>query len=91
MLIQIEIRDTAPNGKRYSGKKCTLSKFNVIRQAGDGLRLNNLANQAATWFKGAAMLFLNDSVNPTTSTKEGTLPSDKRFAQYLKDDEKKED
>ena len=88
MLIQIEIRDTAPNGKRYSGKKCTLSKFNVIRQAGDGLRLNNLATQAASWFKGAAMLFLNDTVDATTSMKEGTLPSDKRFAQYLK---KKED
>ena len=87
MLIQIEIRDTAPNGKRYSGKKCTLSKFNVIRQAGDGLRLNNLATQAASWFKGAAMLFLNDSVNQTTSTKEGTLPSDKRFEQYLKQEE----
>ena len=85
MLIQIEIRDTAPQGKRFEGKKCTLSKFNVIRQAGDGLRLNNLATQAASWFKGAAMLFLNDSVNPTTSTKEGTLPSDKRFEQYMKD------
>lgn len=90
MLIQIEIRDTAPNGKRYSGKKCTLSKFNVIRQAGDGVRLNNLATQAASWFKGAAMLFLNDSVNPTTSTKEGTLPNDKRFAQYMENDEKKD-
>lgn len=41
MLIQIEIRDTNPQGKRYAGKKCTLSKFNVYRQAGDGLRLNN--------------------------------------------------
>ena len=48
MLIQIEIRDTAPNGKRYPGKKCTLSKFNVYRQAGDGLRLNNLSTQAAS-------------------------------------------
>ena len=91
MLIQIEIRDTNPQGKRFEGKKCVLSKFNVYRQAGDGLRLNNLATQAASWFKGAAMLFLNDSVNPTTSTKEGTLPSDKRFEQYLKDDEKKEE
>lgn len=88
MLIQIEIRDTAPNGKRFEGKKCTLSKFNVIRQAGDGVRLNNLAYSAATWFKGAAMLFLNDTVDTTTSMKEGTLPNDKRFAQYLK---KKED
>ena len=90
MLIQIEIRDTAPNGKRYSGKKCVLSKFNVIRQAGDGLRLNNLATQAASWFKGAAMLFLNDTVDTNTSTKEGTLPGDKRFAKYMKDDEKKD-
>ena len=89
MLIQIEIRDTNPQGKRFKGKKCVLSKFNVYRQAGDGLRLNNLAMQAASWFKGAAMLFLNDSVNPTTSTKEGTLPNDKRFEQYKQEEEKK--
>ena len=89
MLIQIEIRDTNPHGKRFEGKKCVLSKFNVYRQAGDGIRLNNLAMQAASWFKGAAMLFLNDSVNPTTSTKEGTLPSDKRFEQYKQEEEKK--
>lgn len=89
MLIQIEIRDTNPQGKRFEGKKCVLSKFNVYLQAGDGLRLNNLATQAASWFKGAAMLFLNDSVNPTTSAKEGTLPSDKRFEQYKQEEEKK--
>ena len=88
MLIQIEIRDTNPQGKRFAGKKCVLSKFNVYRQAGDGLRLNNLANQAASWFKVAAMLFLNDTVDTTTSTKEGTLPNEARLAQYLK---KKED
>ena len=88
MLIQIEIRDTNPQGKRFEGKKCVLSKFNVYRQAGDGLRLNNLATQAASWFKGAAMLFLNDTVDTTTSTKEGTLPNEARLAQYLK---KKED
>ena len=88
MLIQIEIRDTNPQGKRFEGKKCVLSKFNIYRQAGDGLRLNNLANQAASWFKGAAMLFLNDTVDPTTSMNEGTLPNEARLAQYLK---KKED
>ena len=34
------------------------------------------------------MLFLNDTVDTTTSMKEGTLPNEARLAQYMKDDEK---
>jgi len=82
--IEIHLRDTNCQGKRLGGKKCVLESCRVYREAGDGVRLNNLAVLAAKWFQGAALLFINDDAEKASKT--GTLGTEEaveqRLAQY---------
>lgn len=82
MKIEIIIRDTNSHGKRLGKRNCYLESCRVYKQAGDGLRLDNVAPLAYRWFHGAAMVFLND--NPSRADAHGTLPTEERIAQYEK-------
>jgi len=81
MKIEIILRDTDTHGKRIKRRRaCVIESCRVYRQAGDGLRLNNLATLAHKWFLGAALAFVND--DPDNPNKNGTLPTEERMAQY---------
>ena len=83
MRIEIVLRDTKPNGKRIPNRACVVESCRVFKQAGDGLRLDNVAPMAHKWFLGAALAFVND--DPSTGNKNGTLPTAERMAQYEKE------
>lgn len=64
MLIQIELRDSNPQGKRIGGK--VYSPFcRVIRQGGDSLRMDNLAAPLQKFYHAmTAALLQPDPDNP---------------------------
>lgn len=76
MLIQIELRDTTPQAKRLSGGRIVMPVCRVIRQAGDGLRLNNLAPAVQRFYHAmTAALLQKDPDNPDVgSVDKGTFP-----------------
>ena len=82
MRIEITLRDTKPNGQRIPRRACVIESCRVFKQAGDGLRLDNVAPIAYKWFLGAALAFVND--DPSTGNTNGTLPTEERMAQYGK-------
>lgn len=59
MKIEIHIRDTKSNGKRVGGRACYVESCRVFKEAGDGLRLDNLAVTASRWFLIAAKMLAN--------------------------------
>lgn len=64
MLIQIELRDTDHKGRRL-GNKVNMTYCRVIRQAGDGLRLNNLAIPVQRFYHAMTVSLLSaDPENP---------------------------
>lgn len=75
MLIQIELRDTTPQAKRLSGGRIVMPSCRVIRQAGDGLRLDNLAVALQKFYHCLTVTLLQkDPENPDVdATDKGTL------------------
>lgn len=84
MKIEIHLRDTMPNGKRINQRRaCRLESCRVYREAGDGLRLNNIAHLALQWFQAAALCFIND--DPEQAKQTGTLANEERLQKYCAD------
>ena len=64
MLIRIELRDIDPHGKRMGGK-VVMSSCRVVKQAGDGLRMDNLAPGIQRFYHCmTAALLQKDPENP---------------------------
>lgn len=64
MLIQIELRDTDHKGRRL-GNKVNMTYCRVIRQAGDGLRLENIAVPVQRFYHAMTVSLLSkDPENP---------------------------
>lgn len=64
MLINIELRDTDHKGRRL-GNKVNMVYCRVIRQAGDRLRLNNLAVPIQRFYHAMTVSLLSkDPENP---------------------------
>ena len=82
MQIEIHIRDSYANGKKIGRRRLTLESCRVYKEAGDGLRLDNVAPVAYTFFKSACMVFLKD--DPTDVSAPMTLPTDERMSEFLK-------
>ena len=75
MLIQIELRDTTPQAKRLAGGRVIMPVCRVIRQAGDGLRLDALAPSVQRFYHCmTAALLQKDPENPDVdSVDKGTF------------------
>jgi len=54
MKIEIHIRDTDKTGKRVGKRNAFVESCRVYKEAGDGLRLDNLAIPAYAYFKKAS-------------------------------------
>lgn len=64
MLIQLELRDTTPQSKRLGGK-VYMPYCRVVRQSGDGLRLDNIAPLIQKYYHCmTAALLQADPENP---------------------------
>ena len=76
MLIQIELRDTTPQAKRLHGGRVVMPVCRVVRQAGDGIRLSNLAIPLQKFYYClTASLLQKDPENPDiASLDKGTFP-----------------
>lgn len=76
MLIQIELRDTTPQAKRLAGGRIVMPACRVIKQAGDGIRLSNLAVPLQKFYYClTASLLQKDPENPDiASLDKGTFP-----------------
>ena len=64
MLIQIELRDTDHKGRRLCNK-VNMTHCRVIRQSGDGLRLENIAIPVQRFYHAMTVSLLSkDPENP---------------------------
>ena len=64
MLIQVELRDTDHKGQRLHNK-IVMTHCRVIRQSGDGLRLENLAVPVQRFYHAMTVALLSkDPDNP---------------------------
>lgn len=82
MKIEIHIRDSAANGKKLGRRRLMLESCRVYKEAGDGLRLDNVAPVAYAFFKSACMVFLKD--DPTNKDETMTLPNVDRLEKLKK-------
>ena len=87
MLIQIELRDTTPQAKRLGGGRIVMPVCRVIRQPGDGLRLDNLAPAVQKFYHCmTSALLQKDPENPDVGQLDkGTfLVVQNNLARFLK-------
>ena len=82
MKIEIHIRDSYANGKKLGRRRLMLESCRVYKEAGDGLRLDNVAPVAYAFFKSACMVFLKD--DPTDPESRMTIPTGDRLAKLTK-------
>lgn len=82
MKIEIHIRDSYANGKKIGRRRLILESCRVYKEAGDGLRLDNVAPVAYAFFKSACMVFLKD--DPTDASAPMTLPTYERIGEFEK-------
>lgn len=82
MKIEIHIRDSYANGKKIGRRRLMLESCRVYKEAGDGLRLDNVAPGAYAFFKSACMVFLKD--DPTNKDETMTLPNVDRLEKLKK-------
>lgn len=82
MKIEIHIRDSYANGKKLGRRRLMLESCRVYKEAGDGLRLDNVAPVAYAFFKSACMVFLKD--DPTNKDETMTLPNVDRLEKLKK-------
>lgn len=76
MLIQIELRDTDCHGKRIGNSRVHMSSCRVVRQPGDGLRMENIAPAVQRFYHSmTAALLQKDPENPEVDKLDkGTYP-----------------
>lgn len=76
MLIQIELRDTDFHGKRLGNSRVHMSACRVVRQPGDGLRMENIAPAIQRFYHSmTAALLQKDPENPEVDkVDKGTYP-----------------
>jgi len=76
VLIQIELRDTDSHGKRLGSSKVHMSYCRVFKQAGDGIRMDNLAGAIQKFYHSlTAVLLQKDPENPEVDkVDKGTYP-----------------
>ena len=76
MLIQVELRDTDSHGRRLGNSKVHMSFCRVIRQPGDGLRMENIAPAVQRFYHSmTAALLQKDPENPEVDkVDKGTYP-----------------